>query len=236
MSTRTKQRARQARQVIAAQHAAERRRRMLVTSAVVAALLLVAGLIGYGVYVNQRPEQVNAPREAVQSGTGLSVGDGPVTVDLYVDFLCPACKQYEEQASPTLHRYLDEGKITLVYHPLNILDRLSTTDYSTRAGAAAAVAAEEGTLLEYAEALFAQQPPEGGAGLTDQQLIEIGRSVGLTSDRFAKAVTSDKYHDWMTYVTAKADERGVRGTPTVLVNGEPVESTVTALTTAIDAT
>lgn len=235
MSKRDQARARAARRVLQARRAAERRRRTVTISAVVAALLLVAGLIGYGVYVNQQPDRITAPQRAVQDETGLKVGDGPVTVELYVDFLCPACREYERQAAPVLKRYLDDGRITLIYHPLNILDRLSTTNYSTRAGAAAAVAADEGKLREYAEALFAKQPPEGGAGLTDDELIEIGRSVGLTSDSFARAVKSDKYHEWVAYVTAKADERGIRGTPTVLVNGEPIESTPTALTTAVDA-
>lgn len=235
MSKRDRARARAAAQVLAERRAAERRRRTVTISAVVAVLLLLAGVIGYAVYAGQRPDRITAPRHAVQNDTGLKVGDGPVTVDLYVDFLCPACREYEQQASPTLKRYLDDGRITLVYHPLNFLDRLSTTHYSTRSAAAAAVAADEGKLAEYAEALFARQPPEGGAGLSDDELIEIGRSVGLTSSSFAKAVKSDKYHDWVSYVTAKADERGVRGTPTVYVDGVPVESTVTALTTAVDA-
>ena len=223
------------RQRLQEQRAAERRRRTLITSAIALALVLLAGAIGYGVYVAQQPVDVQRPIGAVDKGTGLRVGDGPVTVDLYVDFLCPACRSYEKEAAPVLDRYLDEDRITLVYHPLNILDDLTSTEYSTRAGAAAAAASDAGKLNEYAQALFAEQPPEHSAGLSDQKLIEIGRSVGLTSADFAKAVKSDKYHAWMTYVTGKADERGVRGTPTVLVNGEQVQNTATALKAAVNA-
>jgi protein-disulfide isomerase len=235
MSNRTKQRARAAaQQVLAERRAAERRRRTLFTSALVGALLLLAGIIGYGVYVTQRPEDVRPPSGAVDAGTGLAVGDGPVKVDLYLDFLCPACRAYEEQAGPVLERYLDEGRITLVYHPLNILDRLSSTDYSTRSAAAAASAAEAGKLVEYATALYQKQPPENGPGLSDAELVSIGRSVGITSPGFERDVKSDKYHDWVEFVTGKSDERGVRGTPTVFVNGELVENTVQALTSAVD--
>lgn len=223
------------RQRLEEQRAAERRRRTMITSAIAVVLVLLAGAVGYGVYLTQQPVDVQRPVGAVDNGTGLAVGDGPVTVDLYVDFLCPACRAYEKEAAPVLDQYLDEGRITLVYHPLNILDNLSSTDYSTRAGAAAAAASDAGKLNAYARALFAQQPPEHSAGLSDQKLIEIGRSVGLTSSAFAKAVKSDKYHAWMTYATGKADERGVRGTPTVLVNGERVANTAAALKAAVNA-
>jgi protein-disulfide isomerase len=217
------------------QQAARRRQRRLVTSAVVAALLLVAGMIGYGVYAAQQPKNVKAPAAAAAQRTGLTVGKGPVTIDLYVDFMCPIYRQYEKQAGPVLDRYLEQDRITVVYHPLNILDDYSTTRYSTRAGAAVAAAADEGKLVPYAEALYANQPPEHSAGFTDQKLIEIGRSVGITSDRFAKAVTGDTYEDWVTYVTAKADQRGIRATPSVYVNGHQIDNTVTALKTAVDA-
>jgi protein-disulfide isomerase len=235
MSNRTKLRARAAaQQVLAERRAVQRRRRTLVTSALVAALLLLAGVIGYGVYVTQRPEDVRPPSGAVDGDTGLAVGTGPVTVDLYLDFLCPACRSYEQQAGPVLEGYLDEGRITLVYHPLNILDRLSSTDYSTRAAAAAASAAEAGKLVEYANALYQRQPPENSAGLSDDELVSIGRAVGITSSAFEQNVKSDKYHEWVEFVTGEADERGVRGTPTVFVNGERVDNTVQALTTAVD--
>ncbi len=237
MSNRAKQRSRAAaaQKVLEQRRAAERRRRTLFTSALVAALLLLAGIIGYGVYESQRPDDVRPPAGAVDGGTGLAVGNGPVKVDLYLDFLCPACRSYEEQAGPVLQDYVDEGRITLVYHPLNFLDRLSSTDYSTRSAAAAASAADAGKLTEYVTALYQRQPPENSAGLSDDELVSIGRAVGITTSTFKADVESDKYHEWVEFVTAKADERGVRGTPTVYVNGKQVENTVQALTAAVDA-
>ncbi len=235
MSKRTKETARLARQRLQQQRAAERRRRALFRSALAVVLVLVAGLIGYGVYVTGQPTDVKAPQQAVDENTGLRVGDGPVTVDLYVDFVCPACKAYETSAAPVLDRYLEQGRITLVYHPVNFLDDMTSTDYSTRAAAAAAVAAYEGKLQAYVQALFERQPPEGGPGLSDAELVEIGRTVGLTSKAFARAVHSDKYHDWVSYVARTADERGVRATPTVLVDGHTLDNSVSALKTAIDA-
>ncbi|MEU6367020.1 hypothetical protein ABZ876_15125 [Streptomyces sp. NPDC046931] len=42
--------------------------------------------------------------------------------------------------------------------------------------------------------------------------------VGL-SHSFSACVRDGVHLDWPPYVTARADERGVRGTPTVLVEG-----------------
>jgi protein-disulfide isomerase len=237
MSNRARQRARAAaaHKVLEQRRAAERRRRTLFTSALVGALLLLAGIVGYGVYVAQRPDDVRPPAGAVDQGTGLAVGDGPVKVEIYLDFLCPACREYEEQAGPVLQDYVDEGRITVVYHPLNFLDRLSSTDYSTRSAAAAASAADAGKLTEYVTALYQRQPPENSAGLSDDELVAIGRDVGIMSSTFEQDVKSERYHEWVEFVTGKADERGVRGTPTVYVDGKQVDNTVRALTAAVEA-
>ena len=58
-------------------------------------------------------------------------------MDFYLDFLCPICKQFEGDASSTLDDLVARKKITLVYHPIAILDdRTNPAGYSTRAGAA----------------------------------------------------------------------------------------------------
>jgi protein-disulfide isomerase len=126
--------------------------------------------------------------------------------------------------------------VTVVYHPIAILDRYSTTEYSTRSAAASAAAAEGGKFLAFHDALYAQQPPEGGPGLDDAKLIEIGRSVGLTDPAFADAVTKGTYRGWATTVTDTASARGVTGTPTVLVGGKKLDRpTPEALSAAVTA-
>ena len=42
------------------------------------------------------------PAGATPEGDGIAVGDGPVRVDLYIDFLCPFCKRFELNAADTL--------------------------------------------------------------------------------------------------------------------------------------
>jgi protein-disulfide isomerase len=198
-----------------------RRRRALWTSVIAVAVLVIGGAIGWGIYAGQRAGEYATPPGASEDGSGIVVGSGPVTLDVYEDFLCPACRQFEEQSGAILDQLVAEGKARVVYHPVAILNRFSTTKYSTRSAAASACAAEGGKFREYAKVLFANQPPEGGAGLSDDKLIELGASVGL-GDSFATCVRDGKYKSWTEYVTDSAGEDGIYSTPTVLVAGKPV--------------
>ena len=229
-----------AKRVVQEQLAKERRRRVtLWTSLGVVLLLVVVGLIGWGVAANQESDKtagLTTPSVAVDDGTAFAVGQGPVQIDIYEDFICPACGQFELGAAATIDQLVAAGKVTVRYHPIAILDRASSTEYSTRSAAASAAAAQGGKFAEYHKALFANQPAEGSAGLDDAKLIELGKSVGLTDAAFADAVTKGTYKAWATKVTDTAAERGINGTPTVMVAGTALRApSPQALTAAVEA-
>jgi protein-disulfide isomerase len=175
------------------------------------------------------------PADATAEGDGIVIGHGPVRVDIFVDFLCPFCRQFELSSESTLAKLVADGQASLVYHPMNFLDDASTTRYSTRAAASSGCAADGGRFAEYAHALFVNQPPEGGAGLTNAELTAIGQSAGLTSETFTSCLLDSPYQDWPGYVTARATELGVEATPTVLVAGTPVSPDAQPIAAAVAA-
>ncbi len=74
---------------------------------------------------------------------------------------CAACGQFESAAGATIDELVKAGKVTVVYHPISILDRYSNgTQYSTRASGASACAADGGKFTEYHKALFDNRPEE----------------------------------------------------------------------------
>ena len=239
MSKAAKERA-VARRVVAQQKAAEKRRTVtLWTTVAVVAVLVIAGVIGYGAYASQRDDTAGAatPAATVDDGTAFAAGSGPVTVDIYEDFMCPVCNQFEKAAGPTLQQLITDKKVTVRYHPIAILDRYSNgTRYSTRSAAASAAAGDAGKFEQYHQVLYDNQPAENSNGLDNAELIELGRSVGLTDPSFAEAVNSGKYESWATKVTETASARGVTGTPTVLVAGKQLTNPTPAeLQKAVDA-
>jgi protein-disulfide isomerase len=173
------------------------------------------------------------PAGVTEEGDGIMIGHGPVRVDAFIDFLCPFCRRFELSSGPALASLVAEGQISLVYHPMNFLDEASTTNYSTRAAAASGCAADQGRFVEYAHALFVSQPPEGGPGLSDAELADIGRDSGLGGTAFAACVSDLPYRDWPPFVTARATALGVEATPTVLVAGMVVRPEAPSIAAAV---
>jgi len=224
--------------------AQERRRRRAVVGGVVAAVVVVVAVVVVIVVQSARTStspDAAVPANTVDGGTAFAVGpaDAPVTVDVYEDFLCPACRQFEATAGDTLAGLAAEGTAQVRYHPIAILDRVSTDDYSTRAlNAAAVVADAAGTeaFLAFHDALFAEQPAEGGPGLTDERLGELAGEAGASGADVKEAITGLAYEDWTREVTDAASRAGVTGTPTVLVDGAALQDrTPAGLRAAVEA-
>jgi protein-disulfide isomerase len=178
--------------------------------------------------------EMPVPRGATEHRTGIAVGSGTVDVDAYIDFQCPFCKQFELASGDAIDLLLDRHMIRFVRHPMNFLDTASTTHYSTRAAAAAAAASDARRSHEYARALFEHQPPEGGPGLTDDQLIALGQTIGVTDHSFAGEIKDGRYLPWPSFVTERSFARGVGGTPSVFVQGKPIPARPDLILTAVE--
>ena len=230
-----------AQRMVREQLARERKRRARILTTIVAvAVLVVAIIVGLAVYRSNRPSAVTIPAGVSDVGgtqSGLvATGDGPVKVEVYFDFLCPFCRQFEATVTPTLDQLVASGKITLIWHPLGFLDSHSRPPgYSTHSGASAGCASDAGKLKQYGEAVFAAQPAEGGPGLSDDQLIDIAGNAGIINPAFAACVRDSHYAPWVTQLTNQAVQRGVTSTPTVFVNGKLTQPTSDAITAAVNA-
>jgi protein-disulfide isomerase len=86
------------------------------------------------------------------------------------------------------------------------------------------VAAADGTAaVPFMQAMFANQPAEGTAGLTNEQILEIAGGVGVTG--IDACVNDGEYSGFVTAMTEKtpvAPGAGGIGTPTIAVNGEVI--------------
>jgi protein-disulfide isomerase len=87
----------------------------------------------------------------------------PVMLELYSDFMCPACKHLHEQILPTIVLdYVNTGKAYLVFRefPLNIPAHM----YSRQAAALAVAAARVGKYQAVSDALFRYQVAWSASG------------------------------------------------------------------------
>jgi protein-disulfide isomerase len=227
----------------AARNRAERRRRTVAGGVVAVFLLVVAVVVVIAVQTSRTATAANAPVPAntTDGGNVVVVGaaDAPVTVDLYEDFQCPNCKAFEDMAGATLAQEVAAGTVQLHYHGMAFLDTSANDRYSTRAlNAAAVVLATAGPdgFESFHDLLFADQPAEGGSGLTDDQLIAYAAQAGASGDAVERDIRDLAYGDWVEQVTDRASKDGVTGTPTVMVDGRVLRNFSPAgLTAALEA-
>lgn len=170
--------------------------------------------------------------------TDQSTLPNTANIVIYVDYLCPICGGFENTNGKQITSWVTAGNATVEFHPISILDRLSSgTKYATRAANAAACVAnyDPNNFLAFNTAMFADQPAENSNGLTDAQLTSLVQGAGVTSTAVASCISAETYSGWVDASTQRAltgpipnaNIKNVAGTPTVLVNGIQYTGSVT---------
>ncbi|WP_125776250.1 DsbA family protein [Antribacter gilvus] len=226
----------------------------LITLGLLGALVIFLGVVVWFIVQEGQKstmERVDRFPAGVVEETGIAVGasgaagerteDAP-RLDVYVDYMCPICGQFEQTNGASIDELRESGEVDLVIHPVAILDRVSQgTEYSTRAASAAAWVADQApeAFEAYNDLLFANQPPENTGGLTNAQLGDLAEQAGASSDvagGIASGEAEREFSEWVTAVTADVQTKDFfGGTPTVLIDGEKFQDwqTVGNLTQAI---
>jgi protein-disulfide isomerase len=242
-----KERAERAEQMRKEREKADRKQRNLITVAIV---VVVVALIAVGAWAVSaaggdddagplvKPAHTNSSYGFDYSATdaGGTAGSDPVKVVLYEDFQCPVCKSFEEQNGAYLDDLVKKGEITIEYRMFAFLDSRSSTEYSTRSASAAMAILDKGGAAKFKtfhDLLYANQPPEGGSGLDDQTLIDLAKQAGVTG--ISAQVKDQTYAPWVRKALNAGEDDGIKGTPTVMVDGKSVAATQADLAAAIDA-
>jgi len=166
-----------------------------------------------------------------------SATDAAVNIVTYIDYACPICQTFESANSEQITGWVAQGAATLEIHPISILDRVSLgTKYSSRAANAAVCVAnyEPDQYLAVNDALFAGQPEENTSGLDTAALKTLVADAGADSDEVASCIGDKTFADWVTAATDRVTDGELAsdtvtefvGTPTVLVNGELYQGSI----------
>lgn len=95
---------------------------------------------------------------------------------------------------------------------------------SLRAAEAAECANDQGMFWQYHDIIFLNQRGENQGFWSNNVFIEFAVKLELDEEVFSECLTSRKYRDAITAANLLAGERGVTGTPSVFINGVPVEN------------
>ncbi len=238
---RTKDGLRKYEAAVAAKRKAARVRETYLNIAVAIVVAMVA-FIGVGVQGNR------AKVDGSTTATNASVKHGVVngtkaaaTIDVYEDFQCPHCEEFEQQAGAALVAAPKANTAQVRYHPIAILDRFSNgNNYSTRAANAAICASDASVafFLKYHETLFGKdkegatvQPEENGNGRSNADFVRYAKEAGLTGEAyttFTSCVNSETHKALVEAMTVQASKDGVNSTPTIKVNGKTLKNNTLA--------
>jgi protein-disulfide isomerase len=166
---------------------------------------------------------VVTPTDIPSSGRTLGNAGAPVTLDLYGDFQCSACRSFMEDTEVRLiDNYVRQGKLKIVYHDFVVIDSMNGSHDSENAADAARIAADQGKFWVFSDYLWANQQNEQAGEFSRDRLIEIARLSGLDVAKFTADLDAGKYLAEVRAESATGHPAGVTGTPTILVNGTQV--------------
>ena len=154
-------------------------------------------------------------------------GDADATVTYFGSWKCPYCAQFSTGFLSTLVTdYVGPGKITLEFRNLTFIDGEPFLGPDAPAAARAGLAVwndDSESYWPYHEYVFRNQPPESKRWATADKLTSFAQEAGVTDPSVIRTATREnKYEDTLRATSDAAAEAGVRGTPTLLVDGTTV--------------
>ena len=182
--------------------------------------VVLVGVI-FSVLSNKTNSKVSIPASvSATDGYGIVFNkDAKVKVDIWEDFQCPHCKDFESVAGDYLNGLIRAGKVRAVYHPMTFIG-----PESVLAAAAAACTADSGKFLNMHAALYNNQAATENSGAwTNTTLKLLAITAGDSSKATASCIDSGKYTNWTNNVEADAAKKNVNSTPTMFINGKQLD-------------
>ena len=169
------------------------------------------------------PVRSDAPQAgAVPEPLEADRASGPLDIQLYVDYRCPACAAFELENAALLEEAVTNGDATLEVRPMTFLD--DDTQYSSRAaGAVACVADAEPELAWNAHTALLDpriQPGHDDPGLENDEIVGvIERATGELDGATRSCIEDERFAPFAQALNAWASS-------TPIVEADDAEATV----------
>ena len=183
---------------------------------IVAAMVALALIVLLGL-----PAAATNTAKAV--GNSLGDANAPVTVEVYADFQCPICGQFDRGTLKEIEdKYVSTGKVRIVFNHFAFLG-----DESTRAAEASECANAQGKFWQYADTVFNNQAGENQGAFNDANLAKFAQEIGLDMTQYQTCMDQRTYLSKIQTSSQAAQQRGVGSTPTLFINGQKVVGAIT---------
>jgi protein-disulfide isomerase len=156
----------------------------------------------------KQPLDPNVQYIPVEGSPSMGPSTAPITIVEFSDFECPFCSRVGGPLKQVVKHY--DGKVQLVFKqfPLNFHKNAQL------AAEASLAAAEQGRFWEMHDALF-----QNHKALSRPDIEAFAEGLGLDMTRFRNALDTKAFREQVAADVKLGQKVGVRGTPTVFING-----------------
>ncbi len=138
--------------------------------------------------------------------------DAPVVIVEYTDFQCPYCAKLVDIYEELMKTYPQKLKIVYKSFPL------SNHKYAYRAATVAMAAHRKGRFWEFHDRLF-----EHHKDLDDDKIDALRKEFGFDTSEFNALIADPQIRAQVARDRSQGQRMGVRGTPTVFINGKQLK-------------
>jgi len=147
--------------------------------------------------------------------------NAPVTIVEYVSLTCPHCRNYHAKVFPKVKRqYVDTGKVRYIIREFPIGRTAGNAAIVTRC-------VPESKYLPLVEAFLSRQREWVSQEVRPDAIYAVAKSSGMSRAAFDKCLANQSIIDGLTVVKERGRKYGVIGTPTLFINGQRRQGTVT---------
>ena len=143
--------------------------------------------------------------------------NAPVTMEEFGDFQCPPCGSFAAFAGELLKEYDSRLRIVFRHFPL------AAHEHAREAALAAEAAGLQGHFWEMYDVLYREQAAWSKAPDTRELFESYAGTIGLNVDQFKKDLDGEQAKARVDSDQARAESLGINVTPTIYINGQPVD-------------
>ena len=143
--------------------------------------------------------------------------DAPATLEEFADFQCPPCGSFAIFGEELLKQYDSRLRIVFRNFPL------PGHKHAREAALAAEAAGLQGRFWEMHDVLYREQAVWSKAPNTRELFESYAGTIGLNLDQFRKDMDGEKVRERVDSDHALGDSLGIKLTPTLFINNQPVD-------------
>ncbi len=186
------------------------------------ALVVVAIMVIPALLIQKPPTREYLVDMGNVLGNALGDPNAPVIIQDFSDFQCPYCRIFTEGDEQRLiELYVNTGTVYFIYRSMGEW----VGPESVPAAEAAYCAGAQGQFWAYHDVLFANQAGENQGAFAPDRLEFFANSLGLDVPAFQSCMESHQFADQVALDRKEGEDYGVKGTPSLVINGKLVENT-----------